>query len=60
MEKQSVVVLELWLLTSNIKKEVCDALNFNFFSLKKYEKKKAHKMSSLMLDLRFKNLSLVP
>ncbi len=59
MEKESVVAFELWLLTSNIKKEVCDALNSFFFFLKKYEKKKAHKLLSLMLNLRFKNLSLV-
>jgi hypothetical protein len=60
VEKKFVVALELWLLTSNIKKKVCDVLNYYFFFLKKYEKKKAHKMLSLMLDLRFKNLSLVP
>jgi hypothetical protein len=41
MGKESIVVIKLGFLASNIKKEVCGVL---VFFLKKYEEKKAHNM----------------
>ncbi len=58
MEDDMVVTLELSMLPSNTRKQVCDVLNgFFFFSLMKYEKKKAHNVLFLMLNPRFKSLS---
>lgn len=54
----SNVVIELSLL-ANIKKEVCDVLDFVLSFLKSYEKKKTHNMLSLMLDPQFKTFHLV-
>jgi hypothetical protein len=53
-----VVSLELSLLTSNIKKEVCGVLDGFLLFFKKYEENKTHNMS-FTLDPRFKNLGLV-
>jgi hypothetical protein len=39
MDDDSMVVFELALLISNIKKEACNILEFFFSSLRKYEKK---------------------
>jgi hypothetical protein len=40
MEKEFVVALELWIFTSNIKKEVHDAFLFLFLFLEKNMKKR--------------------
>jgi hypothetical protein len=53
------VALELICLASNIRKEVCGLLDSLFSFLKKFDEKKSHNMLILMLDLRFKNLSLM-
>jgi len=58
MAKKSILIIELSCLAFNIKKEVCDALDY-FLSLKKKMKKKAHNMLFLMLDPAFKNLHLI-
>jgi hypothetical protein len=44
---------------TNIKREVCGVLN-SLKKKKRYEKRKVHNMLSLMLDLRFKSLCLIP
>jgi len=45
--------------STNIKREVCGVLN-SFIKKRRYEERKAHNMLSLMLDLRFKSLCLIP
>ncbi len=59
MEEDGNVVYKLPCLTSNIKKEVIQVLDFFFPFFKKNEKRKAHSMLSLMLDPRFKTLRFV-
>jgi hypothetical protein len=59
MEEDGNVVYELLCLASNIKKEIIKVLDSFLSFLKKYEKRKAHDMLSLMLDPRFKTLHLV-
>jgi hypothetical protein len=55
MDNDSIVNDKLYLLVFNISKEV-----FNVFSFfKVYDKRKAHNMISLMLDLRYKNLCII-
>ncbi len=54
-----VVTLELSLLTSNIKREICGVLIGFLLFFKKYEENKAHNILSFMLDPRFKSLKLV-
>jgi hypothetical protein len=49
---------ELSLLTFNIRRKVCGVFDGFLSFLKKYEKNKTHNLS-LMLDPRFKSLSLV-
>jgi hypothetical protein len=56
MEQKCIIVVELGCLAFKIRKKFCGVSFFIF--LKKYEKKKAHKMF-LMLDPKFKNLGLV-
>ncbi len=53
------VTLELSLLTSNIKREVCGVLDGFLLFFKNYEKNQTHNMLSLMLNPRFKSLRLV-
>jgi hypothetical protein len=53
------ITFELSLFASNIKKEVCGVWDSFLSFLRKFEKRKAHNMLSLMLDPRFKNLCLV-
>ncbi len=60
MDDDLVVSDELSLLASNIKREVINVLNFFLSFLKVYDKRKVHDMISLMLDLRYKNLCIVP
>jgi hypothetical protein len=53
------IAFELSLFASNIRREVYGVLG-SFLSFKrKFEKRKAHNMFSLMLDLRFKSLHLI-
>ncbi len=59
MDDDFVIVLELSLFASNIKKIVYEVLDQFLSFLKKYEKNKTHNMLSLMLDPRFKSLWLV-
>jgi hypothetical protein len=60
MDEDFVVALELFLLASNIKKEVCGMLDSLIPSfLKRYKERKAHNMLSLMLDSQFKSLHLL-
>ncbi len=59
IDDDSIVAQELWLLASNIKREVCGVLD-GFLSFSKMcEENKTHNMLSLMLNLRFKSLRLV-
>jgi hypothetical protein len=50
MEKNSIIVDELVLLVSNIKKEVCDVLHYFLSFFMKYHNKKAHNM--IFLNVR--------
>ncbi len=59
MEDEFNLANELTLLASNIRKEVCDVLNFFLSFLRKYKEKKAHNMVPLMLDPRFKSLHII-
>ncbi len=58
MDDDYGIALELFLLASDIEKQVYGVLNYSFH-LKKNENKKAHNMFSLMLDPRFKFFCLV-
>jgi hypothetical protein len=53
------IAFELSLFIFNIQKEVCDVLESFLSFSRKYEKKKIHNMSSLILDPKFKSLQLV-
>jgi hypothetical protein len=59
MDDDFAIILELSLFISNIKKEVCGVLDSFLSFLRKYEKRKAHNMFSLMLDPRLKSLCLI-
>ncbi len=59
MDDDSVINDELFLLASNIKREVINVLDFFLSFLKVYDNKKTHNMISLMLDLRYKNLCII-
>jgi hypothetical protein len=59
MDDDSIIILELSLFTSNIKKEVCGVLDSFLSFLKNYEERRAHNMFSLMFDPQFKCLCLV-
>jgi hypothetical protein len=56
MDDDSIINDELSLLTSNIRREVVDVLDFFLSLLKVYDRRKAHNMISLMLDPRYKSL----
>jgi len=43
----------------NMKREVIGVIDFFLSSLTKYDKKRAHNMLALMLDLQFKSLRLI-
>jgi hypothetical protein len=58
MEEESIIVDELTSFASNIKKGICVVLESLLSFLKKFEENKAHKMTFLMLDLRFKSFCL--
>jgi hypothetical protein len=53
------IAFELFLFATNIKKEVCDVLKSFFSLLRRYEERKSHNMLCLMLDSRFKSISLI-
>ncbi len=59
MDDDSIVNDELFLLTSNIRREVINMLDFFLSFLKVYDKRKTHNMISLMLDCRYKNLHII-
>jgi hypothetical protein len=59
MDDNSIVCDELFLLASNIKREVINVLDSFLSFLKVYDKRKAHNMIFLMLDLRYKSLHIV-
>jgi hypothetical protein len=50
--------LELALLVFDIKKKVCDVLEY-FLKIFKYEERNVHNMFSLMLNVSFKNLCTI-
>ncbi len=52
MEKDVVVAIELDLLASNIKGEVCNILDAFLSFFKKFDERIVHNMLALMLDLR--------
>jgi hypothetical protein len=52
MEEHVVVAIELDLLNSNIKGEVCNILDAFISFLEKFDERKAHNTLALMLDLR--------
>ncbi len=54
-----IVALELSLLRSNIRREVCGVLDGFLSFFKKYEKNKANNILSHMLNLKFKSLRSV-
>jgi hypothetical protein len=59
MGKNSIIVDELVLLVSNIRKEFCGVLHYFLSFLMKYDNKKAHNMNFFMLEPRIKNLQIV-
>jgi hypothetical protein len=59
VDDDGIVIFELSLLASNIKKNVVGILDFFFTFLRSYEEEKTHNMLSLMLDPRFKGFCLV-
>ncbi len=59
MEEESIIVDELISFASSIRKEICVVLESFLSLLKKFEKKKAYNMFSLMLDPMFKSFCLV-
>jgi hypothetical protein len=50
MDDDFAIIFELSLFIFNIKKEVCGVLDSFLSFLRKYEKRKAHNMFSLILD----------
>jgi len=58
IDDDSLVALELLLLASKIRREVCGILNGFFLFFKKYEEDQTYNMS-LMLNLRLKSLWLI-
>jgi hypothetical protein len=59
MDDDSIVSDELFLLASNIRREVINVFNFFLSFLRVYDKRKTHNMISLMLDPKYKNLCIV-
>jgi hypothetical protein len=50
------VAFELFLFASNIKKQMYGVFDIFLLFIRKYKKRKTHKMFLLMLDPRYKNL----
>jgi len=59
MDDDSIINDELSLLAFNIKKEVINVLDSFLSFLKVYDKRKAHNMTFLMLDLRYKSFRII-
>jgi hypothetical protein len=59
MEDDSIIFDELFLLASNIKRDVINVSDSFLSFLKKYEIRKFHNIIFLMLDPVFKNLHIV-
>jgi hypothetical protein len=59
MDNDSIIIFELSLFISNIKKFFCGVLDYFLSVLRKYKERKAHNMFSLMLNPWFKSLHLV-
>jgi hypothetical protein len=59
MDDDSIVNDELFLLASNIRREVINVLNSFLSFLNVYDKRKTQNMISLLLDLRFKSLHII-
>jgi len=59
MDDDSIVIDELFLLTSNIRREVISVLDSFHSFLKVYDKRKTHNMISLMLNHRYKSLHII-
>jgi hypothetical protein len=59
MEDDSIISDELFLLASNIKRDVLNVLDSFLSFFKKYEMRKFHNIISLMLNLKFKNLCII-
>jgi myosin-crossreactive antigen len=59
MEDGSIIFGELFLLASNIRREVINVLDSFLSFFKKYENMKAHNVIFLMLDPRFKSLHII-
>jgi hypothetical protein len=47
--------IELGTLEMNMKREVCEVIDYFLSFLIKYDEKRAHNLLSLMLDLKFKS-----
>jgi hypothetical protein len=59
MDDNLVVNDELFLIASNIKREVINVLDSFLSFLKVYDKRKAYNMISFMLDPRYKSLHII-
>jgi hypothetical protein len=59
LEHDSIISNELFLLASNIRREVINVLDYFLSFLKKYENRKAHNMIYLMLNPRFKSFHII-
>ncbi len=57
--EEDVTIVELDLLASNIKRELCNVLEAFMFFLKKFDERKIHNMVALTLNMRYKNLKMV-
>jgi hypothetical protein len=58
MEENAIIAIELDLLTSNIKRKICNVLDAFLSFLNKFDERKAHNMFTLMLDLKYKNFKI--
>jgi len=50
--------IELGVFSKNMKKEVIGVIDFFLYFLTRYDEKKTHNMSALILDSKFKSLKL--
>jgi hypothetical protein len=58
VDENVIITSELDLLTSNIKRKICNVLDVFLSFLNKFDESKAHNMFTLMLDLKYKNLRI--
>jgi len=58
MEEDAIFGVELDLLNSNMKREVCNVLNVFLYFLKKFDERKAHNMFTLILNSKYNNLRI--